>query len=143
MTTLFIKPAADNIFYPHDVEKKYDICFPANAAQDFKGHKFVYSTVPKSFSMLNLGNKPERYKRPKNVDTKRVLRTDMAKNISLCKVGIVAANSEIDSCPRVIPEMLACGLPIVVRKGTRFWVDKYIKSAYSSDMQTIKTFGMW
>lgn len=132
LTTLFVKPAADNLFYPRDCEKTYDVCFPANAAQDFKGHKFVYRTVPKDLSMLNLGNKPDRYKRPPNVDSKRVLRTHMAENICKCRVGIVAANSKRDSCPRVIPEMLACDIPVIVRRGTRFWVDKYVNNPYSS-----------
>jgi len=43
-------------------------------------------------------------------------------------MGIVAVDSEIDSCPRVIPELLACGLPIVVLDKARFWKDKYINS---------------
>ena len=47
-------------------------------------------------------------------------------------MGIVTVNSDIDSCPRVIPEMLACGLPIVVLDGVRFWKDKYIESTASS-----------
>ena len=58
----------------------------------------------------------------------------MRENLNKCSMGIVAANSEIDSCPRVIPEMLACNLPIVVRAGTRFWVDKYIKSGYTGEV---------
>ncbi len=129
LTTLYIKPAAENIFFPIESKKEYDVCFPANGAQTFKGHEFVYDTVPEDLKVLNLGNKPDRYKRPPNVDSKRVLRSDMAENISSCKVGIVAVSSDIDSCPRVIPEMLACGIPIIVRAGTRFWGDKYIKSA--------------
>jgi hypothetical protein len=125
-TQLFIKPAADNIFKPMPQPKTYDVCFPANASQACKGHEFVYSTVPKNISVLNLGNRPDRYKRPRNVDTVRVLRTHMAENISKCRVGIVAADAEYDSCPRVIPEMLACGLPIVALKDTRFWTERYI-----------------
>lgn len=132
LTTLFIKPAADNIFYPIECEKEYDVCFPANGAQNFKGHEFVYSTVPENTKLLNLGNNPRNFKYSGNVTSYRVLRQDMAKNIVKCKVGIVAANSSIDSCPRVIPELLACGLPIVVLEGTRFWKDKYIESVHSS-----------
>lgn len=129
---LFIKPAADNIFYPHNVEKEYDVCFPANWAQAFKGHKFVYSTAPKDLKILNLGNNPRNKPVPNNVTSYRVVRPEMAKNISKCKVGIVAVDSDIDSCPRVIPELLACGLPIVVLEGARFWVNKYINSRFSS-----------
>jgi glycosyltransferase involved in cell wall biosynthesis len=65
-----------------------------------------------------------------------VLRTEIAKHYAKCKVGIVTVNSETDSCPRVIPEMLACGLPIIVLDGVRFWRDKYIESATSSRSQS-------
>lgn len=130
LTTLFIKPAADNLFYPMpEVEKEYDVCFPANGAQAFKGHDFVYSTVPSDIKLLNLGNNPRGYKYPDNVTSYRVVRPQMAENIAKCKMGIVAVGSKIDSCPRVIPEMLACGLPIVVLDGVRFWSEKYIKDA--------------
>jgi len=140
LTTLFIKPAADNIFYPIECKKKYDVCFPANAVQTFKGHKFVYGTVPKDIKLLNLGNRNDRYKYPSNVTSYRALRTEMYKNISKCKVGIVAANSSIDSCPRVIPEMLACGIPIVVLNGTRFWNEKYIISGLTGEFSDENNF---
>jgi len=133
LTTLFIKPAADNIFFPHtEIKKDYDVCFPANGAQSFKGHEFVYNTVPKDLKLLNLGNNPRNYRYPSNVTSYRVLRPEMAKNIAKCKVGIVAVQSDIDSCPRVIPEMLACGVPIVVLEKVRFWRDKYIEGITSS-----------
>lgn len=129
---LFIKPTADNIIYPINAEKEYDVCFPANGSQPFKGHKFVYKTVPKDIKLLNLGNNPRKYKYPNNVTSYRVLRPEMAQHYAKCKMGIVVVSSSIDSCPRVIPEMLACGLPIVVLDGVRFWKDKYIESAASS-----------
>ncbi len=132
LTTLFIKPAPDNIMYPVEADKEYDVCFPANAGQTFKGHKFIYKTVPKDIKLLNLGNNPRRYDHPNNVTSYRVLRPEIAKHYAKCKMGIVAVSSKIDSCPRVIPEMLACGLPIVVLDGVRFWKDRYIESVASS-----------
>ncbi|KKN60583.1 hypothetical protein LCGC14_0530230 [marine sediment metagenome] len=132
LTTLYVKPAADNVFYPIDCKKDFDVCFPANASQSFKGHNFVYSTVPKNIKLLNLGNRPKRYAHGDNVTSLRSSRTGMAKNISRCKVGIVAVNSRVDSCPRVIPEMLACGIPIIVLDDVRFWQSKYIVSANNS-----------
>jgi len=42
------------------VEKEYDVCFPANGAQAFKGHKFVYKTVPKGIKLLNLRKQSSR-----------------------------------------------------------------------------------
>ena len=131
LVTLFVKPAADNIFYPIKKEKEYDVCFPANGSQPFKGHDFVYSTVPKDISVLNLGN-PSRVPRPKNVTSYRVLRSEMAEHIAKCKVGIVVVRGNIDSCPRVISEMIACNTPIVVMDNVRFWKDKYMESIVSS-----------
>lgn len=135
LTTLFIKPAPDNIIYPIKTKKEYDVCFPANGAQAFKGHKFVYKTAPKDLKILNLGNNPRGYKYPNNVTSYRVLRKDIAQHYAKCKMGIVVVSSEIDSCPRVLPELLACGLPIIVLDGVRFWKDKYIESAASSRNQ--------
>jgi len=133
LTTLFIKPAPDNIFYPHpEVEKEYDICFPANGSQDFKGHTMVYTTIPPWLNLLNLGNNPRNFKYPSNITSYRVLKSDMPKHIAKCRIGIVAVGAERDSCPRIIPELLACGLPIVVLDTVRFWKDKYINSVTSS-----------
>jgi hypothetical protein len=141
LVTLFIKPAADNIFYPMPhIKKEYDVCFPANAAQAFKGHKFVYDTVPSDIKLLNLGNRCDRYKYPSNVTSYKVLRPKMAENIAKCKVGIVAVQSEIDSCPRVIPEMLACDIPIVVLERVKFWRDKYIVTSVTGELTTLNKF---
>ncbi len=131
LVTLFVKPAAENIFFPISKKKEYDVCFPANGAQPFKGHDFVYSTVPKDISVLNLGN-PSRVPHPKNVTSYRVLRSEMAGHIAKCKAGIVVVQGSIDSCPRVIPEMIACGIPIVAMDNVRFWKDKYMEGIVSS-----------
>ena len=112
------KPAADPFFYPHDVEKEFDVCYVANGGQaEIKRIPWVYKTVPKDLKVLHLGFK-SRHKPPKNVTCKRVLHKNMAKEISRCKVGIVPYSS-YDSGPRVIPEMLACGLGVVVSNSTR------------------------
>jgi glycosyltransferase involved in cell wall biosynthesis len=133
LITLFIKPAPDNLFYPHpEIETEYDICFIANGSQDFKGHSMVYTTVPPWFNLLNLGNNPRNFKYPSNITSYRVLKSDMPEHIAKCKMGIVAVSAERDSCPRVIAEMLACGLPIVVLDTVRFWKDKYINSVTDS-----------
>jgi len=128
-SSLFIKPAADNLFrHQVGIEKKYDICFPANGKQwRFKGHKFVFETCPKDLSVYNIGN-ASKLPVPSNVTQKRFLRPQVAAEMQKCRVGIVCSGADIDSCPRVIPEMLACNLPVVVLNTTRFWVDKYICS---------------
>ena len=134
-SSLFIKPAPDNLFYPMpEIKKEYDICFPANGAQDFKGHSTIYTTIPPQFTLLNLGNNPRNFKYPKNVTSYRVLKSEMPKHIAKCKIGIVAVSAEIDSCPRVISEILACGLPLVVLDTVRFWKEKYIVSGVTGEL---------
>ena len=137
---LFIKPAPDNIFYSREVKKEYDICFPANATQKFKGHDFVYGTKPKELSLLNLGNSSASFKFPENVVSYRVLKSQMPDHICKCKMGIVVVDNQYDSCPRVIPEMIACGIPIVILDSVRFWKDKYIVSGITGELATKNNF---
>lgn len=126
--SLFIKPAADNIFFKkQNVEKEFDVVFPANGAQeDFKGHSFVFG-LPKKFKILNLGNNGK-IKPPDNVTRIRVLRKQISDFMQKAKIGIVCSNANIDSCPRVIPELIASGVPILCLDTTRFWKEKYITS---------------
>lgn len=106
-------------FKPQDVEVKYDVCYIANGGQaGIKGIPWVYKTVPKDLKVLHLGL-PSKYKAPKNVKCKRVLKKDMPKWISKCKVGIVPYKS-VDSAPRALYEMLACGLNVLVSRNLNY-----------------------
>ena len=122
-----LKPAADNIIYAIEGNtKEYDICFPANGKQmKFKGHEFVYITSPSQFKILNLGN-PCKLHKPPHITQKRVLRKNIAKEYAKCKVGIICCNKGLDSCPRVLPEMLACNIPVICTDTFYFWKEKYI-----------------
>jgi hypothetical protein len=125
---LFIKPAADNIFYPRKVDKKFDACFPANGKQEtMKGHGFVFSTCPRELSILNIGNKGK-LPAPNNITRIRLLRSSVSEYMQKCSVGIVCSSGKVDSCPRVIPELLASGVPVVVLNETHIWEEKYINS---------------
>lgn len=120
---LFIKPAAPH-FRPIQSMKGLDLCYIANGPQyRFKGIEWIYKTIPDDISMLHLGI-PSKFTPPGNVTTKRVSRTDMPQEISKCRLGIVPYEA-IDSCPRVIPEMMACGIPLVCLDTVNFWRDKY------------------
>lgn len=127
---LFIKPAPDNLFFPTGSSKEFDICFPADGRTKRKGHEFVYSTLPTKYKVLNLGYNCKFADKPINVTSYRVLKTDLPKEMSKCKVGIVTSvvnsGGGLDSCPRVLPEMLACNIPLVVLEETMFWTEKYI-----------------
>ena len=121
---LFIKPAAWH-FKPIECKKEYDICFIAKHQQaHFKGTKWVYETVPRDLKVLHLGGDGS-LNPPPNVTCKQVGRIDIPAEISRCKVGIVPYWNQIDSCPRIIPEMLACGLPLIIADELNFWEEKY------------------
>jgi len=129
---LFIKPAA-LLFEPKEAEKKYDICFIANATQgSIKRHElFLKSFAGSRFKILNLGNKDKKYVKLAQRLAVNItwgewsLRKKLPSKISQCKVG-VCCSTNYDSCPRVIPEYLACGLPVVATKNMNFWHEKYI-----------------
>jgi hypothetical protein len=121
---LFIKPAADNVFFPMDVEKEHDACYVAVLPEDKrKKAGWVYKTVPEDIRVLQLGHYPKG-KPPSNVKVKQVGREQMCKRINQCIVGIVPYTEE-DSCPRIIPEMLACGIPVVTSEKVHYWDEKY------------------
>jgi len=130
--SLFIKPAA-TLFKPYNVKKEYDICFMANASQSaIKRHKLLLKSFSNTkYKILNLGNKDKsliKLAKKLNVDITWEgwdLRKNLPEKISKCKVGI-CCSTNYDSCPRVIPEYLACGLPIVVTNNMNFWQEKYI-----------------
>jgi hypothetical protein len=125
-SSLFIKPAIDHMFKPLGIEKKFDIVFPANGSQHtLKGHSFVFKGLPNKYKCLNLGNASP-VGMPSHITRKRVLRSDMPQYLQQAKVGIVCCGGDVDSCPRVIPEMIACNIPVVVFSETRFWHEKYI-----------------
>lgn len=122
---LFIKPAAHH-FKPIECKKEYDVCLIANETQGyFKGVQWVYDTVPKDLKVLHLGNFTGQYKAPENVTRKHVSRIDMPSEISKCKMGIIPYWNQIDSCPRIIPEMTACGLSLIVADELNVWNEKY------------------
>jgi len=129
---LLLKPAA-LLFKPINVEKKYDVCFMANASQaKIKRHRlFLRALAGSELKVLNLGNKDSKLiKLGKQLGVNVVwggwfLRKELPQKISQCKVG-VCCSTGYDSCPRVIPEYLACGLPVVATKNMNFWHNKYI-----------------
>jgi glycosyltransferase involved in cell wall biosynthesis len=129
---MLLKPAA-TMFKPYDIQKRYDVCFMANAAQrKIKRHDlFIKAVANSGLSVLNLGNTdPELIEMAEKMGADITwagwsLRQFLPEKISQCRVGVCASGPDIDSCPRVIPEYLACGLPIVTTD-VKFWKEKYI-----------------
>jgi len=125
---LFLKPACDNIFRPCPGNKKFDVIFVANEhPKGIKGHEFALSKIPRNMYVLQVGvaSKQLRKKFPNVHFTGWVPRKQLPGLYGQAKVAVVAC-TERDSCPRVIPEALACNCPILVLDSVSFWSDKYI-----------------
>ena len=129
---LLIKPAA-TLFKPLNISKQYDICFMANASTSrIKRHELLLKSFAKSrYTVLNIGNTDKKFiKMAKELKVKTEwagwhLRKELPKLINQCRVGI-CCSTNYDSCPRVIPEYLACNVPVVTTKNINFWHQKYI-----------------
>ena len=123
---LWVKPAAPH-FKPVAMAKQYDVCFVGDARFPFrikiKRIDWLYQTCPEDISVLHLGFDGNIKKR-KNIKNCRVSRGTMPEQYARCRVGIVPY-SNYDSAPRVIPEMIACGLPVVVADSVHCWPARY------------------
>ncbi len=125
---LLIKPAADNIFKPIDDDKCFDVIMVGNYNKGVnKGHDFAFPLIHKRHKVIAVGKIPKsllnQYKR---ITYKQwIPRKDIPKCYAQAKVAIVCCGKE-DSCPRVIPEALACNCPILVLDRVNFWKDKYM-----------------
>ena len=118
----WVKPAAP-IFRPiPNADKPYDAVYVGDGRFPFrakiKNVNWVYKTVPKDIRLLHLGWSGA-YKPPANVTVKRVTRDEMPAMYAKCRVGVVPYRS-YDSAPRVIPEMSAMGLPVLVSEGVNY-----------------------
>lgn len=125
---LLVKPAADNIFHPKPGEKQYDVIFVANESKrGIKGHDFVLSSIPKQYKVVQIGIASGALKRkyPNVHFTGWIPRKEVPKWYGLSKIAVVASD-KIDSCPRVIPESLACNCPLLALDSVKFWHEKYI-----------------
>jgi len=97
-----------------------------------KRHKLLikpFANTP--YKILNLGNKSKefiKFAKKMNVNIEWGgwdLRKNLPQKISQCKIGI-CCSTNYDSCPRVIPEYFACGLPVIATENINFWHEKYI-----------------
>jgi hypothetical protein len=113
----FFKPVSQMFGY-ECVKSKYDLCYVAAIPEDNRKRcKWVYETCPRNMRVLQLGYKPLKMKVPSNFKVKRVERQKMSHYLNQCRV-LIAPYTKHDSGPRIIPEALACGLPVVTMKDT-------------------------
>jgi glycosyltransferase involved in cell wall biosynthesis len=130
---LWAKPAAENIFSPvvRSGECPYDIIHVGNYNVNAnKGHDFLFKRTPKlKVKVLSVGAVPLNVrKRYPHVDFRGWQpRKRLPGLYALAKVAMVCCPGK-DSCPRVVPEALACDTPILLHDDTRVWRDKYLTS---------------
>lgn len=127
-SSLFVKPAAENVFRPRPGPKEHDVIFVGNeTGPDLKGHGFVLPNLPAGMRMVQVGIASEglRAAHPRVLFTGWIPRRDIPGLYGRAKAAICCCG-EVDSCPRVIPEALACDCPILVLDGVRLWRDRYI-----------------
>ena len=125
---LMLKPAADNIFKPVNTEKKYDVIIIGNEqSRDIKGLYFALARIPTNLKVLHVGISSKKLrKRFKHVKyTGWIPRCKIPEYYGMSKIAAVCAD-EIDSCPRIIPESLACNCPLLVLQSVRLWHDRYV-----------------
>jgi glycosyltransferase involved in cell wall biosynthesis len=128
-SSMLIKPAAENVFRPRPGPKDYDVIFVGNEmGTGRKGHGFVLPGLPAGLRMVQVGiaSKEMRAAYPRVLFTGWIPRRDIPELYGRAKAAICCCAAAYDSCPRVIPEALACGCPILVLDGVRLWKDKYI-----------------
>ncbi len=133
----FLKPACENIFKPIKKEKKFDVVFIANAAQKaFKGHEWFFKKMAGSnLTILQIGNLDRDLLdlaatlKLKIHFTGYIRRKYIPEMACQAKVGVCCSTG--DSCPRIIPELLAMNIPVIVRKndGLSIWDDYRTESA--------------
>jgi hypothetical protein len=147
----FYKTANPNIFKPLNLEKEYDICWPANFAQlRYKGQDYFMSMVGAcpflmNFKIVHCGNRVEVAKEmskkycTSNISfVGEVSREDLNLYLNKSKIAINMSNG-LDGCPRTSTEILMSGTPLVMKETVRL-LDYYKQKGVvvSSDRMMIK-----
>ena len=125
---LLIKSAAENIFYPRQQKKEYDVIFSSNEhKKGIKGHGFILPSFPEDLKMIQVGIVSKKTRAAyKNIHfTSWIPRKNIPDLYAKAKIAVVCCTNR-DSCPRVIPESLACNCPLLILDSVNVWRGKYI-----------------
>jgi len=129
---LFIKPAAENLFAPVPVETVFDLVFVAHTPKPFKGHEWLIERVPSWARILRIGTPDPWFTRVKeegllDVEFTGLLRPeDIPAQACRARTGVVCDDGLHDSAPRVLPELLAMDIPVLMRDSVRYDRARYI-----------------
>lgn len=128
---LFIKPAAENVFKPVGGDPKYDVIMVANHNLNTnKGHRFVLPATA-GLRVLHVGLDGGR-KWAANWPHVKFMgwrpRKEHADLYAQARVAVIWATGK-DSCPRVVPEALACNKPVIVARTVTLNQGLYVTDA--------------
>ena len=126
------KPAAA-CFRPVACEKRFDVVFNCSRVASFKGHHWLAKRLPKRTRVLRIGPRDpwfaerEAAGRLEVTWTGVIPRRDVPAWACQAAVGVVCDNGLLDTGPRVLPEMLAMDIPVLVRRTVRADLAAYVR----------------
>lgn len=128
---MFVKPAADSIFRPVVAERVFDVIMVANHNPNTnKGHRFVLPATA-GLRVLHVGLDRGRKWMAMWPHVKFVgwrPRREHPGFYAQARVAVVWAVGK-DSCPRVVPEALACDTPVIVSRAVTLNQGLYVTDA--------------
>jgi len=130
---VFHKPALENIFYPRQCEKQFDMCFNCHREIWWKGGGWLAKRMPSNCKILRIGPKDQWFANERDKGrldvtfTGKISRCEVPAWACQAKIGIVCDNGEKDSGPRILPEFLAMNIPIIVRDTVNADLDLYVR----------------
>jgi glycosyltransferase involved in cell wall biosynthesis len=121
----FVKPAAENIFFPTGVEKTINILFSGSDIPRKQLVPFLKQIRKLKVTVAGLVSNDTRRRFPNVSFLGWLPRKQMRDVYSAAKI-LVCCSDELDSNPRVISESMACGCPVIVTDSVMLWREKYL-----------------
>jgi len=134
MCRLLIKPAVETIFRPVARRKEFDLVAICSRPREFKGMGWLAERLPAGASVLRIGP-ADKWFRAAAADGRldvtfagELAPRDIPRQACRARAGAVVDDGKFDSAPRVLPEMLAMGLPVLVRDTVRVDHGRYVNA---------------
>lgn len=127
---VFHKPAA-LCFRPVPAEQRFDVVFNCHRQAEFKGYKWLIDRLPRC-EVLRIGAPDPWFigavyaGNLHAVFTGNIQTSQIPAWACRAKVGVVCDDGTTDSGPRILPEYLAMGIPVLVRNTVRADLGAYV-----------------
>jgi|GEM_PF-3539906 len=148
LVRLFWKPAVDHLFKPTGAAKDFDLVFNCHSPKEEKGLAWLAPLIPPKTKVLRIGP-PDPLFEKAHAERRFWVKFTGLLPIELvpawlcrAKVGVVCDDGRYDSGPRILPEMIACGLPVLMRDTVRINTSRYL-TPKTGLVVTAETFGHW